>query len=559
MSQIKYEKIVQELPSQVLSEEALAKDWLRPEEDRAWAHLKMKKRIGKVYLVGAGPGDPGLVTLKALRILSTADVILYDNLIHPQLLKETKPQAKLIHVGKRGEGSSANQKEIEEKIVFYAKQGNCVLRLKGGDPFIFGRGGEEALHLAQEKIPFEIIPGITSPIAVPAYAGIPLTHRDLTHTVTFVTGHAQEKEEIDWQALARMGTIVFVMGVKTIRKNMQALIQAGRDPKTPVAVIRWGTYPRQKTLVGKIKTIADQVEKTNLMPPAIIVVGEVVSLREKINWFETRPLFGKKLWVTRAQAQASTLSASLRELGAEVMETPMIEIIPPRSWKEVDLAIDKISSYDWIFFTSVNAVQYFFERFKKRKKDIRDLSGHHLAAVGSSTAKALEDLCLTVDFVPKKFTALGLVQEFLKKNKKVKKILIPRAKEGNEEGIELLRQKGISVDVVTAYENQFPKLSQEQLDQIKSLGEMDLVIFASSSAVRNFFQVIKKIPPGPPLLKGGGGDFKCHQIQCICIGPQTAKTAQDLGFEVVATPQKATLKNLVSEIQKYFEPLPTSP
>jgi uroporphyrinogen III methyltransferase / synthase len=497
-------------------------------------------KAGKVYLVGAGPGDPELITQRAFRLIGQAEVIFYDNLVNPQLLQSAHPEARLVYVGKRGEGTSADQKEIEDRIVTAAREGKKVVRLKGGDPFIFGRGGEEAERLAAEGIPFEVVPGVTSPIAVPAYAGIPLTHRNFTHTVVFVTGH--KDAAVDWNAVARMETIVFVMGVKTVRENMEALINAGKNPETPVALIRWGTYPRQKTMTGTVGTIADEIEKIHLMPPAVIVVGEVVRLREKINWYETLPLFGKKIVVTRARRQASELTRRLRGLGAEVIEIPTIETVAPPSWKEVDGAIDSITQYDWIFFTSANGVEFFLRRLEESGRDVRVLSGCKLAVVGPATAEILSSFHLKADRSPPDFSGEALGKSFSKKELEGKKLLFPGAKEGRGELAEALRSKGAQVEVVTAYETRVPEKSKEELARLKDPSSVDLITFASSSAVKNFYDLLE-----------GEMKEKLLEKPCLCIGPSTQATAKDLGFVDVSVSKEATIASLIERLMECFK------
>ncbi|MFO1518969.1 MAG: uroporphyrinogen-III C-methyltransferase [bacterium] len=505
----------------------------------------MSAKYGKVYLVGAGPGDPGLLTLKGFDLLSKAQVIFYDNLVNPELLRHAPNSTRRVYVGKRGEGSSADQAEIEDQIVKAARAGKIVVRLKGGDPFIFGRGGEEAERLAKEKIPFEIVPGVTSAVAAPAYAGIPLTHRDFTQTVAFVTGHRRENQDtgetLDWGALAKMGTLVFVMGVKTLRQNMEALIQAGRDPKTPVAIIRWGTYPRQKTFVGTISDVADTVDALKLMPPAVIVVGEIVGLRENIRWFESRPLFGKRILVTRARAQASEFSKRLRVIGAEVIEIPTIEIVPPRSLKPLDQALSRLKKYEWVLFTSVNGVHAFFKRLIALGRDVRELASCRLGAVGEATAKALQEYSLKADAIPDAFTGKALAKYFSKNAVRGKKILIPRAQEGAEEWVENLRKKGARVEVVTAYENRLPRDSKKRVEDLSQKTPPDLAIFASSSAVRNFSRLLPLSQKAVFLA-----------IPALCIGSMTEKSARDLGFQAVLKAKQATLESLIQATLRFF-------
>lgn len=501
----------------------------------------MSSQLGKVYLVGAGPGDPGLITQKALDLIRKADVIFYDNLVNPLLLKEAGDSCEKIYVGKRGEGNSTEQQHIEDQLVKAAQKAKCVVRLKGGDPFIFGRGGEEAQRLVQEKIAFEIVPGVTSAIAVPAYAGIPLTHRNFTSSVAFVTGHFSVQESfapLNWDALSKIGTLVFLMGVKSIRKNMESLIAAGKDPQTPAAIIRWGTYPKQQTLVSTISQIADKVEEHHLMPPAILITGEVVNLRNEITWFESKPLFAKTILVTRARQQASELSQKLRDLGAHVIEVPALEIHPPASWKKMDLAIKNIKKYDWLVFTSINAVQSFFGRLQKLKKDIRDLSGLKIAAVGPSTAEALEKLHLQVAKLPAQFNARKLALSFKSKDIKGKRFLFPRAKEGRDDLIDILTEKGAKVDLLIAYENKIPK----NMDQtLQNISEIDCITFASSSSVENFVKILS-----PSQYE------KFKQSACVCIGPQSLQKAKELGFEKAQKAPQSTINALIQKITELF-------
>jgi uroporphyrinogen III methyltransferase/synthase len=489
--------------------------------------------------------------------------------VNSTLLKNAPKTAKRIYVGKRGEGSSADQKLIEEQIVAEAKKGKKVVRLKGGDPFIFGRGGEEAERLAAENIPFEVVPGVTSPIAVPAYAGIPLTHRDFTQTVVFVTGHAKEEvgsctpeagysngksgfnqdvsrftfhpSPIDWTSLSKMGTIVFVMGVKTIRQNMESLMKAGKDPQTPVAVIRWGTLPKQRTILGKVGDIAETIESMGLMPPAVIVVGEVVGLHEKIDWFESKSLFGRKILVTRARVQAGELSRKLAELGAEVFELPTIEIMPPASWKEVDRALGRIKKYHWVLFTSVNGVEAFFCRLAFLKKDLRDLAGLRLGAVGEATAQALKNRGLQVDRIPEKFSGKDLALSFPKSSVLKKHILIPRAEEGREDLTQALKAKGALVHPVTVYVNRKPRDAKTKLKRLSEERRVDLIAFTSSSAVKNLTQLLHH-----------SFRNKFLDIPCACIGPSTAETARKEGFKTITRSKKASLDALVKTIAEYF-------
>ncbi|MBW1806199.1 MAG: uroporphyrinogen-III C-methyltransferase, partial [Deltaproteobacteria bacterium] len=355
-------------------------------------------RKGIVYLVGAGPGDPGLLTVKARECIARADVVVYDYLAdylaNKLFLDYADEKAELIYVGKKGGCHTVSQDDINRIIVEKALSGLDVVRLKGGDPFIFGRGGEEARELAEKGIPFEVIPGVTSAIAVPAYAGIPLTHRDYTTAVTFVTGHedpTKERSGIAWDKLSTgAGTLVFLMGVGNLDRIAENLVKHGRDPETPAAVIQRGTLATQRSVVGTLRDIADRAKGEGVRPPAIIVVGEVVNLRKELNWFETHPLFGKRIIVTRAREQASDFLAGLTRLGAVCFEFPTIEIIPPENWDDLDRAIRSLDSYQWVLFTSINGVRYFFKRLELLGKDARDLMGIKIGSIGPKTAQALK-------------------------------------------------------------------------------------------------------------------------------------------------------------------------
>ena len=500
---------------------------------------------GIVYLIGAGPGDPGLFTIKGQEYLAKADVIVYDYLVNPEILKYAKEEAEIIYAGKQTGAKEMPQEEINQLLVGGAKEGRIVARLKGGDPFIFGRGGEEAEVLYEHGIPFEVVPGVTSASAVPAYAGIPLTHRDFTSSFAVVTGHedpSKEESNLPWEALAKIGTVVFLMGVGKIKESMKKLIESGKSPKTPAAIISWGTFPNQRTAKGSIETIGEIAKQRGIKPPAIIVVGEVVNLREKLNWFESKPLFGKKIIVTRAKKQASYLVNLLEEQGAEVIEFPMIDIVPPQNWNDVDRAIEMLHIYNWIIFTSVNGVEFFFKRLRETKKDIRELKGINIATIGEKTAKAVENYGLTVNMLPDEYKAEGIIESFEKSDIKGKKILIPRAKDAREILPHELQKKGAEIHVVTVYETKKPE--PEKVKEIKEMlnrGAIDVVTFASSGTVRNFLSIIPKYKE--LLLKS----------TIACIGPITAKPLRDIGIEPQIICNKYTIEELVREIVAYFQ------
>lgn len=500
---------------------------------------------GKVYLVGAGPGDPGLITVKALEAIREADCIVYDYLANEAFLVHARPEAEIIYVGKKGGDHTLSQEEINRLLVEKARQGKVVCRLKGGDPFVFGRGGEEAEEIVAAGIPFEVVPGVTAAVAVPAYAGIPLTHRELTSAVAFVTGHedpTKERSAIDWAALARVGTLVFFMGVKNLPHIARSLISAGKSPQTSVAVIRWGTLPRQKTVVGHLENIAEEVRRAGLKAPAIIVVGDVVSLRDKLAWFENRPLFGLRVLVTRTREQASDLSARLYALGAEPVEFPTIKTVAPDDYGPLDEAISALESFSWVIFTSANGVRFFFKRLFALGYDVRQLKGVRLAAIGEKTAEALKGYGLVADLVPKQYRAEGLIEALGKETLSGARILIPRALEAREILPVKLREQGAEVVVAPAYKTIRPSGGAERLKRILEEG-LDVVTFTSSSTVRNFVAMIGGPEAASNLLSG---------VKVASIGPITSQTARELGLKVDIEPQTYTIAALVEAIRGYF-------
>jgi len=502
-------------------------------------------KTGIVYLIGAGPGDRGLLTIKGKELLQKADVIVYDYLVNADLLEYAKDSAEILYVGKKAGQKEMTQGSINSLIVRKAKSGNIVARLKGGDPFTFGRGGEEAEALQAKQIPFEIVPGVSSVSAVPTYGGISLTHRDFTSSFAVVTGHkdpSKEKSNIPWDALSQIGTVVFLMGVNKLKENMTELNKAGKSPKTPVAIITWGTYPQQRTLTGTIENISDLAKKhKEITPPGIVVVGEVVKLREIINWYESKPLFGKTVIVTRPKSQAPEFTKLLEEQGAYVITFPTIEIAPPSSHKALDKAINSIEQYDWIVFTSVNGVKSFFERLKKLDKDVRELHRAKIAAIGEVTAQEIENMGIKVDIVPNDFKAEGLIRIFKKKEIRDCKILIPRAKVARDILPQSLVKMGAKVDVVTAYITKQPGKAKTK-NIIKLLGEdkIDMITFTSSSTARNFFDLMP--------------DFKQKKNRPLfaSIGPITAKTVRDSGYKSAVVPKQYTVEYLASDIVDYF-------
>ena len=501
----------------------------------------------KVYLVGAGPGDPGLITLKGRESIQTADVIIYDYLASPTLLKHARKNAEMIYVGKKGGDHTLSQEEINALIVEKAEAGFTVCRLKGGDPFIFGRGGEEAEVLAAKNIPFEVVPGVTSAVAAAAYAGIPLTHRKLAATLAFVTGHEdphKNESSINWDSLAAgIGTLVFFMGVKNLPDITQKLIAHGKSPNTPVALVRWGTTPGQQTLTGTLDNISERVMKAGLKAPAIIVVGEVVNLRETLKWFENRPLLGKRIIVTRAREQASDMVKRLSDLGAECLEFPTIKVVPPEDTTPLKGAIERLPDYNWIVFTSVNGVKFFFDLLFDAEKDVRALAHLNTAAIGPATAAELLKYGLKSDIIPKNYRAESVVEAFSQEPLNGKKILLPRAKEARPVLPVELRKMGAEVDEVIAYVTEKVRENVEMLiDQLEKKA-IDLISFTSSSTVKNF----------KTLLPEDRFNSLMEGIAIASIGPITSETAKGLGFDVRVTAESYTIPGLCDAILKYFQ------
>jgi uroporphyrinogen III methyltransferase / synthase len=501
---------------------------------------------GKVFLVGAGPGDPGLITVKGFRLLQEADVVIYDFLANPELLKQVPAQGEIIYVGKKGGDHTMSQSEINRLIVEKARTGKKIVRLKGGDPFIFGRGGEEAEDLVQAGIPFEIVPGVTSAIAVPAYAGIPLTHRRYNTGVAFFTGHedpAKEKPAPESvSGLDPAGTLVFLMGVKNLPAIVEKLRVQGWDSEIPVALIQWGTTPRQKTVTATLGTIQQKAEEAGLTPPAIFIVGRVVELRRTLNWFEKRSLLGKRVVVTRTREQASALVDRLSDLGAECLEFPTIRIVPPSDWSEVDRALDGIETFDWIFFTSPNGVRFFMDRLESLGLDLRILKDLRIGVIGPATAQALKSYHLRPDLVPEQYQAEALLEALAEIPFRHKKVLIPRAAEAREILPEGLRRLGAEVTVVSAYQTLPADSAGETLEKALSREEVDCVTFTSSSTVVQFLALF----PRQKILS------LLKKATIACIGPITAKTARDNGLTVSIEAEEYTIPGLVKAIEGYY-------
>ena len=502
--------------------------------------------MAKVYLVGAGPGDPGLLTLKGLECIRKADVVVYDRLAHPDILAQARPEAELIYVGKAPSAHTMKQEDISRLLVRRAEEGNTVVRLKGGDPYVFGRGGEEAEALAESGVEFEVVPGITSAVAVPAYAGIPVTHRTCCSALGIVTGHedpAKPESRIKWDKIATgIDTLVFLMGVENLPNIVAELVNNGRDPSTPIALIRWGTRPEQETLVGTLEDIVERVHSTGFESPAVTVVGDVVGLREKLRWFDNRPLFGKKVLVTRSRDQAGVLCEALREYGAEPIEFPVIRISPPTSFAALDAALDRIEDYDWVLFTSANGVRAVMDRVRELGRDVRWLKGPKIGAIGPKTAEAIADLGINVDFTPTQFVAEAVVPEF-PESVGGRRILIPRAKEARQVLPDKLTEQGASVDVVESYRTEIEESDTPRIKDLLAAGEIDIVTFTSSSTVKNFVKLVAE----------GGAISLPDSVKIACIGPITAQAAADCGLEVHAVADHYTIEGLLAAIATISE------
>ncbi len=504
----------------------------------------MSARGGVVYLVGAGPGDPGLMTARALELIGSADAIFYDRLIPPGALDGASESAELVYVGKAPGKPSVPQEEIGERLITAAREGKSVVRLKGGDPFVFGRGGEEGEALREAGTEFEVVPGITAGVAATAYAGVPVTHRDDASAVAFITGHEDpEKEEsaLDWEALARFpGTLVFYMGVKRLADNAAALIGAGRDANEPAAAIERGTMDGQRTVVATLGTLADAVEREQVKAPALIVVGQVVERREELAWIERRPLYGKRVVVTRARAQASGLAKRLRGLGAEVVELPAIRIEPRIESEEVKTAVERIGEYSLIVLTSPNGVRLLFEAMREAGLDARALnaatktetdSGTTVAAIGPGTARALAKVGISADIVPERFVAESLVESLAAVDVAGKKVLVARAAEARDVIPEHLAKRGAEVDVVTLYETVREEPSPEAVEAAQAA---DYVTFTSSSTVRNLTEAL--------------GDRFPTNARIVSIGPVTSESARDAGLEVHVEAARHDIDGLVTAL-----------
>jgi len=496
-----------------------------------------------VYLIGAGPGDPGLFTLKGKELLARCDVVVYDHLANAALLSFAREDAELIYAGKQGGDHSLPQAEISRLMVDRARQGKSVARLKGGDPYMFGRGAEEAEEILAAGLAFEVVPGVTSALAAGAYAGIPLTHRSHASSVCFVTGHedpTKPESALNWEALAKAaGTLVFYMGVKNLPEIARRLTAAGLPGATPAALIRWGTTPEHKSLVSTLENLPRDAEKHGFTAPCVIIIGSVVTLRDTLNWFEKKPLLGKNIVVTRSRGQSSAMSAMLRDMGAQVVEFPTISIRPLEDYGPVREAIRALRDYDWVLFTSANGVSFFWRELTGLGLDSRALAGTKVAAIGPGTAQALEGHGIRADFIPQTFVAEDMLAGLLALGVAGKRMLIPRAEKARDMLPEGLEKAGAHVRVLPVYAACPCAEGKEEVLRLLETGALHAVTFASSSTVTNFFAAV----PAAALRGRATPRF-------ACIGPVTAQTLHDAGFPCHIQPERHTIEDLVAALAK---------
>ncbi len=498
--------------------------------------------------MGAGPGDPGLLTLKAKQLIEEADLIIYDYLANPQHLGHAKESAVKIGVGKGFRHRLLSQEKINRLIVREAKKGKNVVRLKGGDPYLFGRGAEEALPLVERKIPFQVVPGVTSANACAAYTGIPLTHREHNSSVTFLTGHRAHDDNldtIDWEKIVALnGTLVIYMGFYNLAKIADRLIESGMPPETPTAVIEWGTLPRQKTCLANLATIHQRVRQKSLKAPVIIIIGKVVTLRDRLNWYEHLPLFAKKIIVTRSKEKAGILSEKLSDLGAEVLEFPTIEIHPLSNFKEMDRAIRDLKNQDWLVFTSAYGVDAFFHRLQEtHRQDARSLAHLKVAVVGSETKNSLLQYGIVPDLFPKRYETIAMVDEFKKRfsHLKNKNIMLLRTAIAPPALERALKSLGANVRRITAYNTKFPKRRSSAVKEALLADKIDFVTFTSSSTVENFVKIL-----GLPKVKK-----MAKTTRFASIGPVTSQTLRRHGLKVACQAKVFTTDGLAEAVKNY--------
>jgi uroporphyrinogen III methyltransferase / synthase len=502
---------------------------------------------GCVYIIGAGPGDPGLLTCKGARFLSEADVVFYDDLLDPRLLDLAPAACERVYAGHRGgrpPDTTRRQDELNQQLVEAAQTGRRVVRLKGGDPYVFGRGGEEAKALREAGVVFEVVPGVSAALAVPSYAGIPLTHRGVAQTVTLVTGHEDPASAtVDWSSLAAAGgTLVIFMGSRRAGAIAQALIEAGRLPSTPAAAIQWGTRPQQRTVTAELSTLEERMTAANLQSPVLLVIGEVVEQRQALEWFESRPLFGRRILITRSRDQSLALRHGLETQGGEVFELPLLELTPPEDPGPLDQALNQLEHYAWIVFSSPNAVRFFFDRLQHDGRDSRALGPCKIAAIGTTTATCLAQQGLTADLTPENQTAAGLSDAFATVDVEGARILVPSSAIGRTAVDDALTAQGAMVTRVTAYENRPPEPHSVEIPPALTEGHMDCIVFASPSAIDHFLSLL-------------GRDQALTHLRNAAIavmGPTTAEAVTALGLVPAIQPDNSSVEDLARAICTHY-------
>ena len=501
-------------------------------------------RIGIVYLVGAGPGDPGLITLRGVECLQRADLVVYDRLSSPLLLDHAPQSAERVFMGKEPDTPAGFQEAINSVLANAALAGKTVVRLKGGDPFVFGRGGEELQALRDAGVPFEVVPGISSAVAAPAYAGIPVTHRNIATTFTVVSGSedtTKPESALGWQALAATpGTLVVLMGWKALPEIVRVLIEHGRSPDTPAAVVQWGTLPQQRTVEGTLADIVECGRQAGLASPVVTIVGEVVRLRRALRWFDERPLFGRRVLVTRSRTQASALSRLLGANGAEPVELSTIQIEPLNDYGEMDAALRQVQAYQWLVFTSANGVEAAFDRLRALGLDARTLGSAQVAAIGPATAQALLERGVAADYVPDTYTSEAVAEGFRRFPMEGARVLLPRADIGQETLPDGLRALGAQVNQVTAYRTVVPPDSASRARELLLSGSIDVATFTSSSTVHN---LVDLLDGDLSLLKG---------VEIVSIGPVTSRTAAELGVSVDMEAREHTVPGVVEALVEHY-------
>lgn len=499
-----------------------------------------EREVGRVYLVGAGPGDPGLLTCRGREVLKTADVVVYDRLVDPSLVRLAPDGAERIYAGKGPGEQALTQPAINRILVERAGRGCTVVRLKGGDPFVFGRGGEEAHALAATGVPFEVVPGVSSAVAVPAYAGIPVTHRDVAASFLVVTGHERDGRDaavVDWKSLAHAAdTLVVLMGVAELPSIVAGLMEGGLPSSTPAALIQDGTTPRQRTLCTELHQIPEQAQEHGIRSPAILVVGAVCALRKELAWFERRPLFGRRVVITRTREQGSELAELVRLLGGEAIELPVLQIQPLSDLRDLDTVIRHLDGYSWIVFTSANAVHIFFDALRRSRADARALHASLVGVVGPATAAAVRGYGITPDVIPERATAEGLVEAMVHRTTAGQRVLFPCGRPVSDTLVHGLVGQGLSVEKVTVYEAQADPSAAERVQELRA-EPVDAITFASSASVSHFLDAA-----------GADGRAICATSRVVAIGPVTAQAAEALGLRVDAVAEHASMAALIDAL-----------